>query len=253
MSISVVIATRNEERIIEDCLESVKWADEIVIVDDKSTDNTVNISKRYTKNIVSNDSNGSFHKNKNLGLEKASGDWILSLDADEIIPDELKDEIIETVSKSDNIDGYYINRRNYFLGKWVKGCMWSPDYILRLFRNGSAKWPLNIHDVPSIEDETKTDYLKNYFIHHSYYSMNQYFEKFNRYTTRLANEESEKGKTVTTFNILSLLIAKPIYWFLKKYIVKRGFLDGFRGLFISLSSACVIFMTYSKLWEIQEK
>lgn len=251
--LSVVVAAKNEENNIRACLESVKWADEIVVVDDCSTDRTVEICREYTGNIMINDSGGSFHENKNMGLEKASGEWILSLDADETVSAELKEEIILRLSSDPGaIDGFYIPRNNYFLGKHIKGCGWSPDYIIRLFRKGAAKWPLNIHDVPRIEDESRAARLENPLNHQSYRSLSQYFEKFNRYTTRLAGEEREKGVRVSAKNFLILFFVKPVFWSLRKYLFQKGFSDGFRGFFISFSSGFVIFVTYAKLWEMQK-
>ena len=139
--ISVVIAAKDEEVHIGACLESVQWADEIVVVDDGSNDRTVEIAEALNARVLHNDSAGVFHINKNLGLQSALCEWILSLDADEIIPEELAAEIQESVSRA-GIDGFYLNRKNFFLGKWIRHCGWFPDHIIRLFRNGATEWPL---------------------------------------------------------------------------------------------------------------
>lgn len=251
--LSVIIATKNEERNIQNCLESIKWADEIVIVDDMSTDKTVEICKRYTEKIFFNDSQGSFHKNKNLGIEKVTGDWILSLDADERVSPELKEEILSILVSQPSIAiGYYIPRKNYFLGKWIKGCGWWPDRIIRLFKNGVTRWPLDIHDTPRIEEKEKIGYLRTSLIHYTYQNLFQYFEKFNHYTSRLAQEEHEKGIKINKGNFSTYFLIKPLFWFLRKYFLWKGCRDGFRGFFISFSSALVIFVTYAKLWEKQK-
>ena len=251
--ISAVVAVKNEERNIRACLDAVKWADEIIIVDDCSSDRTVEICREYGAKVLVNDAGGSFHKNKNLGLENASGDWLLSLDADEVVSAGLKEEIQGRLAADPaGIDGFFVPRDSYFIGRHIKGCGWSPDYILRLFRKGAAKWPLDIHDVPSIADEQRTARLKNPLIHYSYYSLEQYFEKFNKYTSKLAREEREKGVKVGPRNFLQLFFLKPAFWSLRKYLLQRGFADGFRGFFISASSGLVIFTTYAKLWEMQE-
>ena len=251
MKLSVVVITKNEEKDIRDCLESVKWADEIVVVDDLSNDGTVEICREYTKKAFSNDSQGSFHKNKNLGIEEATGDWILSLDADERVSPKLAKEIKEAINDPKKI-GYYIPRKNYFLGKWIRGCGWWPDRIIRLFEKGATRWPLDIHDTPRIEQKNKVGYLRNSLIHYNYQNFNQYFEKFNRYTSRLAQEEFEKGIKVNKGNFTVYFLIKPLFWFLRKYLLWRGYRDGFRGFFISFSSALVIFTTYAKLWEKQK-
>lgn len=251
--ISVVIAVKNEEKNIRACLEAVKWADEIVIVDDCSADRTAEICREYTGRIITNDSGGSFHKNKNLGLDNAAGDWILSLDADEVVSAQLREEISARLSSdTGGVDGFYIPRDNYFLGEHVTGCGWSPDYIIRLFRRGAARWPLDIHYVPRLAAGSRVGRLEGPLIHRSYRSLEQYFEKFNRYTTRLAEEAREKGIRVGAKNFATLFFIKPLFWFLRKYLFLKGFMDGFRGLFISLSSGLVIFVTYAKLWEMQE-
>lgn len=251
-TITAVIATKNEEKNIRECLESIKWVDEIVVVDDQSHDNTIEICREFSAKIISNDSKGSFHINKNLGLEFSSGDWILSIDADERAAPELSQEIRDEIVESDYL-GYYISRKNYFLGKWIRGNGWYPDYIIRLFRRGVTTWPLEIHDVPKITPKDRVSYLNNPLIHISYTSIEQYLEKFARYTTRLAHEEFEKGVRVRNANFLSLFLLKPSFWLFRKYVVKRGYIDGFRGFFISFASALTIFITHAKLWEIQQK
>jgi len=255
IKLSVTIATKNEEKNIENCLRSVqKLADEIIIVDDVSTDSTVEIASRYTRNIIVNDSGGNFHKNKNLAIERASGEWILTLDADEIIPEELAEEIKAAI-KNPMIDGYYLNRKNYFMGKWIKGCGWYPDYILRLFRKKTgARWPLEIHDTPKLPPHMKTSFLKNPFLHLSYTSYEQYIQKFNLYTSRIAEEYYQKS--ISTKNPLIIfynLLVKPSYYFCKKYICQGGFRDGAEGFFISLSSSFVLIVSYLKLMAQDKK
>jgi glycosyltransferase involved in cell wall biosynthesis len=249
--LSVVIAVKNEEKNLAQCLESVKWANEIIIVDDYSIDATVEIAKRYTNKIYYNDSKGSFHDNKNLGLEKATGDWILSLDADEIIPAELAEEISQAIKLS-QYSGYYLNRKNYFLGKWIRGCDWYPDYIIRLFKRAATQWPTDIHKAPKIKGG-KVGKLQTPFIHYSYYSLNQYFEKFNQYTSRVATEEYSRGYIISWKNLILCFLLKPLYFFIIKYFLKLGIRDGFRGFFISISSALTVFVTYAKLWEMQNQ
>lgn len=250
--ISVALTAKNEERYIRDSLESVKWADEIVIVDDYSTDRTVEISRAYTKKVFLNDSKGAVNTNKNLAIETATGDWILSLDADEIVTEELKEEILATInSPSPEILGYNIPRKNYFLGKWIKTCGWYPHYSIRLFKKGTARGPSAIHDTLEIKEKSKVGFLKSPLIHCAYENLDEYFEKFNRFTSRLAQEEYDQGVRINTMNFPLYFFIKPLFWFLLKYFFWRGFCDGFRGLFISFSSALVIFTTYAKLWEKQ--
>lgn len=252
MSLSVTIATKNEEENIRDCLESVKWTDEIVVVDDVSNDRTVEIAKLYTSKVFIRGSKGDFHKNKNLAIEKASGDWILSLDADEVITPDLAYEIKEAIN-NEKMLGYYLNRKNFFLGKWIRRCGWYPNYIIRLFRKGATKWPLLVHATPQIVNKEQVGYLKNPFLHYSFTTLNQYIEKFNFYTSCLAKEEYIRGARLNKKNFFVCFLIKPTFLFLRKYIIWKGYRDGFAGLFISFASAWTIFMSYAKLWELQNK
>ena len=250
--LSVVIAAKNEERNIRACLESVKWADEIIIMDDLSSDRTAAIAREYTAKVFTNDTRGDFHINKNLGIEKASNEWILSLDADEIISGELAAEI--RAAYSQNMLGYRLNRRNYFLGQWIKGCGWYPDRIIRLFRKGSARWYLGaegVHKTPQIADKSRVGILRNDFLHYSYYSLGQYFEKFNHYTSLVAKEFDAKRVNISGLNFPIHFCLRPLLLFFKKYVLLSGWKDGMRGFFISLSSGLVEFVSLCKLWELR--
>ncbi|MCM8800413.1 MAG: glycosyltransferase family 2 protein [Candidatus Omnitrophica bacterium] len=254
MRLSVVIAVKNEEKNIKRTLESVKWADEIVIVDDVSSDKTVEICRLYTPLVFIHDSQGDFHKNKNLGIEKAGGDWILSLDGDEVVSPELAMEIRSAIKNKDML-GYYINRKNFFLGKWIRGCGWYPDYIIRLFRKGITQWPISIviDDTPKIVDKTRVGYLKNHLLHYSYTSFEQYIDKLNLYSLGIAKQYYLHGVRLNRFNFFIYFFIKPIFVLLYKYIFLRGYKDGWRGLFISFASGLLLFITYAKLWEFQNK
>lgn len=255
MKLSVVIAAKNEERIIGECLEAVRWADEIVFVDDASTDRTVEIARRYTPNVFINDSRGDFHVNKNLGLEKARGEWVLTIDADEIVTPELAEEIRRTIADTP-LRGFELNRRNYFLGRWIRGCGWYPDRSLRLFRKGVARWFLaeeGIHRPPEMPAGEPSGLLKNDFIHYSYHSLEQYFNKFNLYTTLCARQENKNGKIVSWERMPWDFFIYPLLLFVRKYVLLQGFRDGFRGFFISCSSSFVVFVTMCKVWEMQRK
>ena len=249
--LSVTLATKNEEKDIRRCLESVKWADEIIVVDDASTDQTITIAKEYTSKIIVRDSHGNFHENKNYAIEVAQGEWILSLDADEEIPPTLSVEIKRAI-QSQTLKGYYLNRKNYFLGQWIQGCGWFPDHIIRLFRKGETHWPLSVHETPQIQDKTCVGFLKEPFLHYSYKSLEQYLLKFNLYTSCLAKEYEQQGRKVTKGNVLMCFVLNPFCIFIKKYFFLKGFRDGLRGLFISFSSGWVLFMSHAKLWERQQ-
>jgi hypothetical protein len=179
----------------------------------------------------------------------ATGDWTLSLDADEIVPLELGAEI-RTAIQATSHAAFRVGRRNYFLSRWIRHAGWYPDRIIRLFRKGVTKWPLQIHWVPQVPPPATVGELRAELLRHSYRSLDQYFEKFNRYTTRLAREAHDHGQTPGLYTALTELFFRPPAWFAYKYVALGGFRDGIPGLFIALSSALTIMVTYFKLWEM---
>ena len=250
--LSVAIITKNAEKTIGDCLEAVNWADEIIIHDRISTDRTVEICQGHPNvKVYRREMGGLFGPHRNYILNKTRGEWILVLDADEIVTPQLAEEIKEAIKEKTKL-GYFLLRKNIFLGRWIKSCGWWPEYNIRLFRKGVTKWPKGLHDTLKIENGNHVGYLKNPLIHHSYLSLEEYFYKFNFYTHQLAYEEYEKGIRISRFNFCPYFIFRPLFYFLKKYFLLKGYRDGFRGFFISFSSALVIFTTYAKLWEKQK-
>ncbi len=251
-TLSVAIITKNAEQNIKDCLEAVSWAEEVIVVDHMSEDKTAEVCKNYSNvKLYIDTSEGLFGPSRNYALSKATKDWILVLDADELVTRELAEEIKEAISDEAKL-GYFLSRKNIFLGKWIKSCGWWPDYNIRLFRRGAAKWPKCIHDIIAIEDKRRLGYLNNPLVHKSYLSLSQYFKKFNFYTEQLAYEEYEKGVKSSRLSFFGQFIFKPFIYFFKKYFLSQGYRDGFRGFFISFSSALVVFTTYAKLWEIYQ-
>jgi len=249
VKISIIIITRNEERNIGDCLESVKWADEIVVVDQSSTDRTQEMSRKYTDKVFIVEPKGYCEPDRMFAISKSEGEWILYLDADERVSPELREEIERLISSDTRSHNcYYLPRKNYFLGKWIKGCGWYPGYVLRLFKKGKVFFSDRIHQNGRTEEEC--GYLRNDLIHLSYRNLEDYFEKFNRYTTRLAQEKYEEGRRASPWNFLIHGVFRPFLIFLRNYLVQRGWKDGFRGFFISFSSGLVLLVTYVKLWEL---
>jgi glycosyltransferase involved in cell wall biosynthesis len=251
VDVSVIMVVRNEEGQLRECLETVSWADEIVIMDQSSADSTEKIAREFTDRVFITEPKRYCEPDRNTAIEKASGKWIFYIDADERVPPELRDEILSVVKSNDPRQAYYVKRRNYFLGKWIKTCGWYPSPVLRLFKKGEVLFPNEIHQVPLHKKEY--GYLKSDLIHYSYNTLEEYFEKFNRYTTQLAKEEFRIGKRITALNAASSLFLRPLYNFFLKYILYKGFMDGFRGLFISLSSALTVFVASVKLWELEQK
>src|SRR5260221_13101582 len=178
MKLSIVISVYNNEKLLELTLESVKdIADEIIIVDNTSSDNTVSIAKKYTKHVFIRPNNPMLNVNKNFGFTKATGDWILNLDSDERITSELAKEIKEKIENTD-IVGYWIPRKNIIFGKWIQNSIWWPDYQLRLFKTGKGKFAKNtVHEPLHVEGETAK--LTHPLEHINYVSVTQYVERMN--------------------------------------------------------------------------
>jgi glycosyltransferase involved in cell wall biosynthesis len=240
--ISVVIITGNEENNIKACLESVLWADEIIVVDSESTDNTVNIAKELTDKVFIRKWEG-YAAQKTYALSLASNDLIFSLDADEIVTAELASEILST--SVDNCNGFLIKRDNYFLGKLIKGSGWGNDWQLRLFKKSQAKLSERlVHEKFLVEGNISR--LKNSFIHYSYTSIKDAISKINNYSTLEAIEKVNK-KTV---NIFTLLLS-PVFYFLHHFVIRMGFIDGWRGIIISYLHTITKLQVQFKILELK--
>ena len=247
-TLSVITLTLNEERNIADCLESVKWADEIIVVDSGSTDRTLEIARNYTDRVITVEWKG-YGSARNLGISLATGDWILWLDADERVTEELAREIREILQSPDErINGYRIARRAYFLGRWIRHAGWYPARVTRLFPRTKGRFTeRRVHETLCIEgplSETEHDIL-----HFTDPDLTHYFTKFNRYTSLAANDMLTEGRP---FSLRDLLL-RPPFLFFKMYILRRGFLDGIQGLMLSVLSAAYVFTKYAKLWELERQ
>lgn len=248
--LSVVVIVRNEEAIIRSCLESVKWADEIVIIDQSSTDRTREIAKEYTDKIFVTSLQGTANADRMFGISKATFDWILFLDADELVPPDLKEEIQTIIRDPKGHTSFYMGRKNFFLGKWIKGGAWYPAYSIKLFRKGSTYFPPRVHSDAQLKDKNP-GYLKAKTLHYTYNSLSQYLAKLDRFTTRSAGEAFKEGYRITWLNFTFCFFIRPAFYFFRKYFIWCGFRDGFRGLFIAFSSSLTLLIHYSKVWELQ--
>jgi len=243
--ISVTLITKNEEKNISDCLNSVKWADEIIIVDSESTDRTVEIAKQFTDKVF-NRKWGGYVPQKRYALSLASNEWVLSLDADERVTPELKDEIIN-LSPGD-YSGFNIRRKNFLINKEITSCGWEKDHQLRLFKRNKAD--LNdrlVHEKFVVEGKVGT--LNSPMLHYTFSSFKEYFEKINNYTSLKAEELLSKKKKVGGWTIFSHTVSA----FFAFFFIRRGFKDGVYGLIISLLHSVSTMMNYIKLWELQNK
>lgn len=245
-TLSVVIIALNEGKNIRGCLESAKWADEIVVVDSGSSDDTMNIAKEFTDKTVSKKWEG-YSTQKQFALDMANCDWVFSLDADERISEELRVEIENILRNGSNFDGYKISRKNHLLGRWIKSCFWYPDQQLRLFKKGKAKvTEVKVHEGFQIQGEAGI--LKGDIIHLSYQNLFDTFNKINRYST-LAAEERVGKRQVKARDF----IFHPVAAFLTDFISRKGYKDGIFGLMVALINMTTNLMMYMKIWEIQNK
>lgn len=249
--ISVIIITKNEETMIRDCLKSVSWADEIIVVDDYSTDKTLDICSEYKNvSVYQKKMSDGFGPQKDFALSKASGNWIFSIDADEIITYELKEEILQRI-RDNKYDGYYLKRKNYILGKWISD---HKPRNLRLFKKGKGKFShVKVHEF--VELSGKTGELKEFLIHQSKNNVDisTAFKTLDRYSTLMTENKFEKGVRMSGMQIPFRLLCMPIWYFVKKFFIHRGFMYGIRGLILSTFSSVDYFLTYAKLWEKQQK
>jgi glycosyltransferase involved in cell wall biosynthesis len=244
--LSVVIITLNEEAKVKDCLESVAWADEIIVVDSFSKDNTVEIVKNYTDKIYQRKFAG-FGEQKNFALSKTSGDWILSIDADERVTSELQEEIKRTLANP-RACGYYMPRKSYFSNRWIKHCGWWPDYVLRLFRRDCGCFSGRlVHEGVKVDGPTAR--LKNPLEHRPFFSVSDLIKKADTYSTLGAQVMVAEGKRCSCCSALT----HSAFGFFKTYLLKLGILDGWRGLAIAYSNAVGVFYRYMKCVEMKER
>lgn len=235
--ISIVLATYNEENNLRSCLESVKaLAWEIVIVDGGSTDDTLDIAKQFGAKIIKTNNPPIFHINKNKAIDAARGDWVLQLDADEVVTDELAKEIKEVTSSDSVINGYWIPRRNFFLGRFLTKGGQYPDYTLRLYKKGLGRLPAkDVHEQAKVQG--KVGYLEYDLLHLRDRNFSEYLERFNRYTDLLSSQMQEADSKESRFSFINFIFVKPTAWFIKAYFRHRGYVDGFPGFVFALFSS----------------
>ena len=245
--ISVVISAFNEEKKIADCLKSVSWIDEIIVIDNSSTDMTSEIAKKHKAKVVNRKNNLMLNVNKNYGFTQARHEWILSLDADERVTPELKDEIISQflTFNSQTVNGFWIPRKNIIFGKWIQNSIWWPDYQLRFFRQGKGKFAeKDVHEMLDVNGETQK--LESPILHQNYESVSQFIYKMDKiYTENEAKNIIDSGKDLLWYDALKM----PAADFLKTFFLQKGYKDGLHGLTLSLLQAFYAEITFMKVWE----
>lgn len=252
--ISVVIVTKDEERDIGDALESVKDFEDIVIVDSFSEDRTVEICKKYTNRIYQQEWRG-YARQKQLAVNYAEKPWVLILDADERVTPELKEEIKHLFANpsrtnSNGYLGFYIPRKNFFLGRWIKYGGWWPDYTIRLFRKDSGYVEeREVHEKIIVKGSV--GYLKNPLEHHTYRSISEYIKKMEAYSTLAAKEFVSKNPEPSQPSLIFKMSLNPIFTFLKMLFLKQGFRDGIHGFILAVLYSFYTFLKYLKAWEMR--
>lgn len=253
MKLSVALATFNEEENLGRCLSSVrKFADETVVVDGSSTDKTVEIAKKYGAKVTVTDNPPIFHINKQKAINSCSGEWILQLDADEEVTPALEKEISEIVKKGSKFSAFWIRRKNFFLGRWLKKGGQYPDPVIRFFKRGKAYLPCkSVHEQMEVKGET--GWLENDLIHHVYPNFSRYLVHSNRYTSLTAQEFEDQKLELSLASLLKYFLAKPLTTFFDIYFRHKGFQDGLPGFVFAAFSGLHFPIAYIKFWELQKR
>ncbi len=245
-TLSVTVVAFNEEESLRDCLESVKWADEIIVVDSFSTDRTVEIAREYTDKVIQREWPGIIQQ-KNFAMQQATCDWILNIDADERVSPELAAEIRTILERRTHAEvGYAMPRKTFYLGRWITHGGWYPGRKLRLVRRGCARHAgVNPHD--HICADGPVGNLKGDLHHFTYKNLSDHLERINRYTTVGARELNAAGKGAAFLHMM----VNPPARFLRMYFLRLGFLDGMPGFIVAVMAAYYVFLKYAKLREMR--
>jgi glycosyltransferase involved in cell wall biosynthesis len=244
--ISTIVLTKNNADTVEFTLKSLRWSDEIIIIDDNSDDETRVIAKKYTDKIFIHSLNQDFSKQRNFAILKAKHQWVFFVDSDEIITDSLKREIFRVVQdESSPYNGFYIHRKDFFLGRWLANGETQNVRLLRLAKKTKGKWVHPVHEEWIIEGLTAD--LQSPIIHHSHSSVGGFLKKINTYSSLKAQEDYENKKRITP----AILVTYPIGKFLNNYFIKRGFMDGEQGIIMALMMSFHSFLVKAKIYLLQ--
>jgi glycosyltransferase involved in cell wall biosynthesis len=245
--ISATVITYNEEHNIADALQSLAWADEIVVVDSGSTDGTLAICRRYTDRVLHREWTG-YVDQKNFAVENARNRWIFSLDADERVSPELRGEVLDLAARGFAKPGYKIPRVAFFMGRWIRHGDWYPDTQLRLFDRTEGKWEGGqVHE--SVKMPGRPGFLTGDIHHFTYRNLSDYLKRLEIYSNLAAIDYQQKGRRATPLTLLF----NPVAAFAKALLLKRGFLDGTPGFAVAAMGAVSVFFKYAKLYELQHR
>ena len=245
--ISAVILTKNEEANISDCVKSLSWCDEVVVVDDNSKDRTIELVKKLNARVYTHPINNDFSSQRNFGLSKAKGDWVLFVDADERVSSSLAFEISNAIIFSSEFNGFYIKRRDVMWKKELKYGESGNMHLLRLGKKGVGKWEGKVHEEWEVKGNIGK--LKNPIMHFPHKTFQEFLKEINFYTTVRAEELYKKGAKA---NFLSILLY-PLGKFLFNFLLKLGFIDRMPGLIVALAMSFHSFLVRGKLWLLWQK
>lgn len=252
-SLSIVYATFNEEAMIEKSLKSIAHlADELIVVDGTSSDKTPEIAKKYGARVITTTNKPIFHINKQMAMDEAKGEWILQMDADEVVDAEMAKDIERIINEDPETlpAAYWLKRRNWFLGKFLTKGGQYPDPVIRFYKHGKAFLPMkSVHEQMEVDGEV--GWLKGHLLHYSSPTFADYLMKSNRYTTLTAMEWEKHGEQLSSKNTFTYLFWKPFQTFFLIYLRHKGILDGFAGFAFSLFSALHYPLAYIKFWEMK--
>lgn len=243
--ISAIVLAKNEEKNILDCLETLKWCDEVIVIDDNSTDETAKIANSLGIKVVKHSLENDFAKQRNFSLSQAKGDWVLFVDADERVSKELSEEIKEGVKKAE-VSGFYFRRIDNFLGKWLKHGEIGEIRILRLAKKGSGAWVRKVDEIWEVKGNTET--FKNPFLHFPHPSLTDFLTSIDERSTLNSQQFYEDGKRI---NFIEWL--KPLIKFKQNYLLRFGFLDGVSGFVFAVFMSLHSFLVRGKLYLLIKK
>ncbi|MBU3626163.1 glycosyltransferase family 2 protein [Polynucleobacter sp. JS-Safj-400b-B2] len=248
-TLSVILITRNEEANLDDCLASLEGiAQQIVVVDTDSSDHTLEIAKKHGASISQPADWPGFGPQKNRALDLATSEWVLSLDADERLTPALKSEILTAIHHSAHVDCFAIPRLSWYCGRFIRHSGWSPDYVDRLFRRGTARFSDDLVHERLIPNGQVAK-LYNPMLHYSFMNYSQVLQKLDRYSTASAEQAFAKGKTSSPIKA----VVHGVWAFIRTYIIRVGFLDGAQGFALAVSNGQGTYYRYMKLWHLNQE
>lgn len=248
VNLTTIILAKNEEKSLADCINSCKFSEEIIVVDDYSSDTSASIARKHGARVIKRKLEGDFSAQRNFGLKEASGKWVLFVDADERVSPELAGEIMQIVKDlSVEKTGYFIKRQDSIFGKWILAGENGEVKLLRLARKTAGKWERAIHETWNVLGRIGS--LHNPLWHYPHATLHEFIDKINYYSDIHAKENCREGKRSS----LAIITFFPVLKFLNTFFIKRGFLDGLVGFVLAMMMSLHSFLSWSKLWILQKR